>query len=477
MTQLDENVMRVLQMLQDGKISTTEAEALIAALRGEKSSAPKSAPTPEPEPEPAQRSPMGDFASRIKTQKIEFDFEHLGDRISKAVAKVHPEKIVARVQAQLRTATKSSASWGATVSARVRQWADGDDARPSNTAGLPEHSEINAQDFHLEINANVLVENPFGNVTIIGTDDDKAHVNYTKVVWGAAESLRALAGTLSVDYFANDTRLDVKVNAPDHFKDGVLDLELRVPRSVSNRTSTRFGDVAITGILGRVEAVSTSGTLKLSELGSDLRCESVSGDIDLQKILGSVTVASESGEIGVTEVLRGLTANSVSGDVTASNVEGGKVECKSVSGDVKVHSVGANAPLDIIVESVSGDASLTNATGNVAIKAVSGDVHAQDLVASRVQAHTVSGDVNVRIATSFSGTVQINTVSGDVELALPSDTNARVSLSTSSGDLRCDHDATGVVATETLWTGTVGTGAGNVTIQTISGGSHVAQIG
>jgi DUF4097 and DUF4098 domain-containing protein YvlB len=142
-----------------------------------------------------------------------------------------------------------------------------------------------------------------------------------------------------------------------------------------------------------------------------------------------------------------------------------------------VHSVGANAPLDIIVESVSGDASLTNATGNVAIKAVSGDVHAQDLVASRVQAHTVSGDVNVRIATSFSGTVQINTVSGDVELALPSDTNARVSLSTSSGDLRCDHDATGVVATETLWTGTVGTGAGNVTIQTISGGSHVAQIG
>ena len=153
------------------------------------------------------------------------------------------------------------------------------------------------------------------------------------------------------------------------------------------------------------------------------------------------------------------------------------MECKSVSGDVRVEGVGSLAPLDIVVESLSGDASLVGAAGNIAVKAVSGDILADELVAHRVQAQTVSGDVRVKIHTSFSGTVQINTVSGDVELGLPGETNARVSLSTASGELRCDHDAQSVVATDTLWTGEIGTGAGTITVQTISGDSHITQVG
>ena len=43
---------------------------------------------------------------------------------SKAVSKVQPEKIVKRVQTQLRTATRAGAHWGTTVSARVRTWTE-----------------------------------------------------------------------------------------------------------------------------------------------------------------------------------------------------------------------------------------------------------------------------------------------------------------------------------------------------------------
>jgi DUF4097 and DUF4098 domain-containing protein YvlB len=69
--------------------------------------------------------------------------------------------------------------------------------------------------------------------------------------------------------------------------------------------------------------------------------------------------------------------------------------------------------------------------------------------------------------------MQVNTVSGDVILAFPEGSNVRVVLSTSSGDLRCDHDAHDVSATTPLWTGQIGTGAGTLNVQTISGDTHL----
>src|SRR5580700_9877438 len=144
---MDDSVMTVLQMLQDGKISPQQAETLIAALRGESAS---TAEKKEAAEAPPDKPFMGDFKDRLKAKKIDLDLEHLGERISKAVAKVQPEKIVARVQAQLRTATRSSATWGASVTARVKNWADGIDARPVNAASLPEDAESHEQEFHLD---------------------------------------------------------------------------------------------------------------------------------------------------------------------------------------------------------------------------------------------------------------------------------------------------------------------------------------
>src|SRR5579862_4373477 len=125
---MDENVMRVLQMLQDGKISSQEAEMLIAALRGESATQPDAEATKTEEKE--EKVIFGIDAHWIKPPKI--DLDNLGERISKAVSKVQPEKIVKRVQTQLRTASRASSQWGNVVSARVRHWADGDDTRPTN---------------------------------------------------------------------------------------------------------------------------------------------------------------------------------------------------------------------------------------------------------------------------------------------------------------------------------------------------------
>ncbi|HZO88757.1 MAG TPA: DUF4097 family beta strand repeat-containing protein [Chthonomonadaceae bacterium] len=465
---MDENVMRVLQMLQDGKISAQEAEMLIAALRGE-SAASRSA---EEKKEDREEKSFSFTFEKIKPPKL--DLDDLGERISKAVAKVQPEKIVKRVQAQLRTATRAGAHWGASVSARVRTWTEGEGKRPENTTGLPEHTDTHDLEFHLENGASVFVENPLGDVKIAGTSEGPAVVSVRKVVWGPREEeLKSLAEKMAVNIHGTDTRLDVKVEAPDFFDSGTVDLELRVPRTCNVRVSTEFGAVDLSQLDGRAEAATASGDLRLQDLGGDARAETAAGDLYLERIGGAATVATQSGDIKATDIRRGLSANAASGDVQASDIEGGRVECKSVSGDVKVERVGRLAPLDITVESVSGDALLDDASGNIAIKAVSGDALANNLAATRLQAQTVSGDVQASLREPFSGTMQVNTVSGDVSIALPEGSNVRVSLSTTSGDLQCEHSAHDVTATDTLWTGQLGTGAGTLNVQTISGDTHI----
>jgi DUF4097 and DUF4098 domain-containing protein YvlB len=470
---MDDNVLRVLQMLQEGKITAKEAESLIAALRGETTAppSPPEPPTPPTPPEPPKGFPGFDF----KPPKI--DMSDLGDRISKAVGKVQPEKIVRKIQAELRTASQAGAQWGASFSAKVRTWTDGSDARPSNVGGLPEHTDTHEQEVHLEAGAGVFVENPLGNVLITGIAEGPATVLIRKTVWGPQqEELKNLANQMEVNLQGTDGKLEIKVSVPDAFHDGTVDIELRIPRSALARVSTTYGDVEISAVDGRVESVTRTGALRLHDLGGDVRGETVTGELRLERILGSVTVATQSGSIWADSVQRGLSANTASGEVTATGIEGGRVECKSVSGDVKAERIGLEAPLDITVESVSGDVSLTQASGNIALKAVSGDVTTSGIKTTRLQAQTVSGDVGLHLVEAFSGTMQVNTVSGDVEIALVEGSNLRVSLSTTSGELRCDHDAHEVVATERLWMGQIGTGAGTLNVQTISGDAHIHRV-
>lgn len=471
---MDENVMRVLQMLQEGKISAQEAETLIAALRGESAASASGTASAGESSKETKKEAKEENKPFFKSPNIDFDFDNLGKRISEAVSKVQPEKIVRRVQAQLRTATRAGAHWGTTVSAKVRTWTEGADTRPQNTANQPEHIETRDQEFHLESNAFVSVENPMGNVKVTGISSGPAVVSIRKVVWAArSEDLKSASDQIEVSLNGTDSRLDVKVSAPDYFHDATVDLDLRVPMSVRARVSTHFGEVELAQIEGLAEGVTTSGELRMLDLKGDARGETASGDIRLARIGGAGTVASQSGDIHAEDIGRGLSANAASGDVKAQRVEGGRVECKSVSGDVHVQQVGMHAPLDITVESISGDAHLIEASGNIGIKAVSGDARAENVAATRLQAQTVSGDVHVGLRDAFSGTMQVNTVSGDVGISLPEGSNVRVSLSTTSGELRCDYDAQDVTATETLWTGQIGTGAGTLNVQTISGDTHI----
>jgi DUF4097 and DUF4098 domain-containing protein YvlB len=140
-----------------------------------------------------------------------------------------------------------------------------------------------------------------------------------------------------------------------------------------------------------------------------------------------------------------------------------------VSGDVVGEDVGAEAPLDIAIETVSGDSRLIRAHGNIAIKTVSGDARAEHVDIAALSAQAVAGDLDIGVVSQFVGAIQADTVSGDIRLALPSAGSFRYTLVTRSGDLSCDHPAADALRSDTVLSGTVGTGAGSVNAKTLSG--------
>lgn len=101
------------------------------------------------------------------------------------------------------------------------------------------------------------------------------------------------------------------------------------------------------------------------------------------------------------------------------------------------------ANLRVSAGSVSGDVSITGATGEVTASSVSGDIHMDGLRASSVTGHSVSGDVDVRVTElTGRGDFSFHTVSGNITLEVPRNFEADLSMSTVSGDINSDFPLT-----------------------------------
>ena len=475
---MEEHISRILKMLEEGKISATEAQTLIAALKADPPpAATTQARAADGNSSRAESQPREE-AGKAKSFEFEwsqrkafpFDLSGLGKQISDAVKKIDPEKIVREARASLQKGGKK-------FNEQFKGWSffgDGEDGRPENVYNHPTARTSETIDLDLKPDTLVQLENPLGAIAVFG-GAESARLEVDREVWAPAqEAADALLKELKVETSAftpeiGAARLEVKVTGPEQFHDGFVNLRLHVPDSVALRLATIFGEIRAENMAAGVEAHTISGSVSFENLKGDARAEGISGDMRAANIGGALHLASKSGDIRAESASKGATVHCVSGDLSLSGIEGGRLEAKSVSGDVKIERAGKTTPIDLTAESVSGDIKLDGASGNITLKTVSGDVSAESLEALTLQAQTVSGDVKVGLTAPFAGTLSTNTVSGDVSIAAPTGSNFRFTIGTQSGDLSNDHEAHETTKTDTLWTGAIGTGAGTVTIQTRTG--------
>lgn len=189
------------------------------------------------------------------------------------------------------------------------------------------------------------------------------------------------------------------------------DLRLRVPRGTSVDVSAVRGDVELTG-----------------ELGAP-RVEVISGDVEIRGGSGAVHGSSRSG------------------DITAGGLHADSLRLESASGDLEGSGTVAAAEL----HTASGDLSL-DLTG-----------------CRRLKAATASGDVDARLALEPGAECDVTTVSGDIDAVLQVQGGLQVTLESMSGDLDCSLSLDRVEKTRGRLTGSRGDGATRVHLKSISG--------
>jgi DUF4097 and DUF4098 domain-containing protein YvlB len=212
-------------------------------------------------------------------------------------------------------------------------------------------------------------------------------------------------------------------------------LWVAAPAAAQKRVNQR---IAASGS-GPVEISNTAGSVSVSAWDRD--------EVEVTGTLGRGTerlqLANEAGRTVVRVVLpswgrsegsdiqvrvparRDLVVRTVSADATVSGATS-FVDVRTVSGEVRVDG----QPREVAASSRSGSVTVSATTGRVKAESVSGEVRVSGDVRDRVEASTVSGELTVEARTPEA---HVETVSGDVTLGALS---GRAEVSTVSGDVR-----------------------------------------
>ena len=197
-------------------------------------------------------------------------------------------------------------------------------------------------------------------------------------------------------------------------------------------------EVEVTGELGegteRLE-FSRSGKLTRVKVILPSRSSRVESTDLVVKVpaASSIAVNTVSADLTVRGLRGSQRLQSVSGDVeTEAAAE--DVECKTVSGNVRVNGSGQRGLLT--VTTVSGDASVTRVAGEVNGNTVSGNFTVSLGEASRSRLRSTSGDLGVRGRLATDARMDFESISGNVRLDLEGPVSAEFDVSSFNGDIR-----------------------------------------
>lgn len=346
--------MKVLTMLEQGKINATEAASLLEALN-------KSA-RPEPAREMAsQVGPMFDKMSQMF------------DQLPEQVATEHLPKIGKGVGRAVEVLSGFlNQGLGLLESHLQPTYAF------EQMLGWQDLTDVTCLDVH----------NVHGTVRVLGEDRSDIAIQVVARIPGETEEAAR-------SYFDNhpatlhreggQLRLDAPTllsgsKALGFFQRHRYDFECRVPRHLLPLVSNVSGDVHLDGLQFK-------GYGRLKTISGDLRVQGVSGDLSL---------------------------NTVSGDIVLAGVQG-HADMKTVSGDLDLRDGVVSGSLSTVSGDIEVGARLS---GELRLKTISGDIELRAETTFALTANSTSGDLKVQLLPGSSGYVDASTRSGDLELSL-----------------------------------------------------------
>jgi DUF4097 and DUF4098 domain-containing protein YvlB len=198
----------------------------------------------------------------------------------------------------------------------------------------PEQTESFSRKVKVGRDGRINIGNIAGDIIVTGGSGDEVAIEAVKRTRGDRSELAAVH--INVD--ERGGRVDVRTDHTGRTDHVSVDYTITVPGSATVELHSISGSLKVSNVQGVVRMETVSGNVTTSAAPRVELAKSVSGDVDLTatSIDGELTASSLSGHVRARGVkARGLQLGSVSGDVSMSDVSCDRVDAKSLSGNVE----------------------------------------------------------------------------------------------------------------------------------------------
>ena len=193
-----------------------------------------------------------------------------------------------------------------------------------------------AREFPVGAQADLVIENRTGTVTVRGDETERVRVEVVARLWAESDD----EADYQADLIERGIRQEaggVSVRAPTLSRHGLLaifgrgpriDYQVSAPQAIKAQVTNRTGMVEIENLTGALEAEVRSGRIRVRRIAADVTISSRSGAVEVEAIDGSLGVQSRTGVVRIRRC---------SGDVSVQN-RTGLVRIEEVEGELKVEA-------------------------------------------------------------------------------------------------------------------------------------------
>ncbi len=417
---MKEERMKILEMLQDGKITAEEAMKLLEALGD-------TAEEPQRQTRRRQRQRNRQTGAGIQEEvqeRIREARETLRasmPKVKRIVREVSIPDVGTIVQEAMQTASDALSGWtektdGQHPEKAVRQ--------------LVETTPIRASD-------RLSVATPKGHVASEIWDRDEVRVDATIAVWGTEEAaVNAFAEQIDIRIQRETDGVQIRPRVPKREKDGPvrsvrIDFELRHPQKVDLDVRAARGDITLPDIdgaatlnnrRGKTVLKGASGNVRIKQHRGDIAIQRAGGDLSLdahhsamsvQTASGSVTAHAHRGALAIDHIGGEFIAETRHASIKAGRIDGRAV-IKNRRGNIALRNVGS----DVVVEQGRGATHLENIAGPISLRVDRGDIAIENPESS-VAIQSRGGSIAVRAHKPIYGDYAIQNKQGAIELTIP----------------------------------------------------------
>lgn len=391
---MKDQVLRILRMVRDGKLSPDDAlELLDAFLHFDRLE---------------EASEVGVGSGVGKEGKGWAFSEDPFRRLVDTIEKLTREAVEGVNWAEVAGAVRQAASKGMeTLRSTVEQI-----TKVDFTLFGPQESVTVELPLRIESGQTLKVESHRGDVHISGGSAESRLVAKAMIRGRSREELKEKRArwTPVIELFEGGASVKPSPNVVEE------DLEIEVPEGVQVEVISEAGDVSIKYTKGSARCAARSGDVEVVEAQGTVHIESQAGDVRIEKLVGSAEVENKVGDVWLREVSGVVRVRSATGDVRARDISGSVISVETVDGDVDLDIC---EPLlgTLNVRTVSGDVLVDLAGGShcrVALSSINGLVRC---TVPLEEAHHSEDRITGKIGTG-EGTIDMSAVNGNVILSL-----------------------------------------------------------